>query len=113
MGFVRAGRRGRGRAPAALVPAAFVAAAVVAACGGGHGADAVAPARVERTCRTQLAPRPASTFRQGPDGTTASAAPAPAVVAASMIVVDAEIPLPELAKVLESKVPKRLAEERD
>lgn len=75
------------------------------ACGGGASSPVPAVA-VPETCATRLPPRAGGITREGP-------APAPLVVPRSTIVVHAEIPLAGLKPQLETKVPRRVVDERN
>src|SRR5262249_48666154 len=76
------------------------------ACGGPDGREA-GRAPLADTCRIQLSPRSA------PLDSVVLAPATPALIRSSRIVAHVELKLATLAKELESKVPERLAEERN
>lgn len=88
-------------------PAVASALVVLAACGGPARPDASPATPVADSCRIQLGVAPP------PVGDAPQAPRPPLLIARSLLVVHAEVPLATVKQGLEAKVPTRVAEERD
>jgi Domain of unknown function (DUF4403) len=80
---------------------------LLAACGAPSRPETVRAAPIPDSCRIQLGPAPP------PSGDAPRAPKPPPIISRSTIVVHAEVPLATVKQGLESKVPTRVAEEKD